>query len=159
MDEIRLVRCLSFLLRSKSVQLHRPAFLDDFFARKLSQLLSTNQSVCVPLNIANQHWVLVCLKEENVFFIDSLGKSLEQYSPLCAAVVLRSEMKFRELHYRVQPDGSRICGLYCLFFAAKIFASDCSWERICALLSPTQLLRNEAQVTAWFLHVFRRKKR
>ena len=64
-----------------------------------------------------EHWVLFHLKNRHMIFYDSLGKHFNFYGSEFNAFVCRWAQTYEFVHERTQPVNTRLCGIYCLYFA------------------------------------------
>ena len=70
------------------------------------------------------HWLLLCRRQNNVYFADPLGYSLENYQEvfkrLCQMYLQIIEVLKSQ---PIQPMDSVLCGLYCIYIAHILFDS------------------------------------
>ena len=70
------------------------------------------------------HWLLICKKNDKIYFADPLGNSLEFYF----AVYRRLNSFYREVIQLctlmpIQKANSKLCGLFCIYIAHVIFSN------------------------------------
>ncbi len=64
-----------------------------------------------------KHWVLFFFKGETVEFYDSLGKDLFHYGLEFQNFAFKFARTVKQTGKRTQPENSKLCGAYCLFYA------------------------------------------
>ena len=64
-----------------------------------------------------KHWVLFYFEGDVCEFYDSLGHNLTFYGKEFETFVSRFAVKYRFTRNRTQPKNTKLCGVYCLFFA------------------------------------------
>ena len=64
-----------------------------------------------------KHWVLFHLKGGDMIFYDSLGHNFPYYGTEFVNFVNRWSSTYEFVNTRTQPLHTRLCGIYCLYFA------------------------------------------
>ena len=111
-------------------------FFNGIFALDhLDRINSTPGLVIVntdPENKPGRHWLLFFFNiDETVDFFDSLGKSPYSYPVFIVNFMMKWAKQVKFSTERVQPEGSALCGHYCLYYAY----SKCTGEKMEQILS------------------------
>lgn len=92
---------------------------DEFFMLKSHEkpLFIVNTE---PSHMSGEHWISIYVNssEKCLEIFDSLGNTVESYNVKIPKILSGYRKKY-VLYKRVQPEGSEICGHYCLFFAME----------------------------------------
>ena len=117
-------------------------FLGVFAANNFPQKLKPNSFLIVNAATAESfgtHWSLLCQKEDQLFFADPLGQSISSYKDVYQRIIsVEEKAKIYQLlkDQPIQSKNSKLCGLFCIYFAHYIFNS----QKI-VKLSDAQLIR------------------
>lgn len=120
MDESTLA---AYILRCRLLQ---SRFIGVFPADLYPCPLPTNTFAIIntsPSTQEGQHWVVLANRDGCHIFADPLGKRLPEYHQIYWRLVSSLNIVVDLIKTPLQPPMSKLCGLWCLFLAHKIFDS------------------------------------
>lgn len=73
-------------------------------------------------NTYGTHWLLLCNRNNVIYFADPLGYSLESYANVLKRVMLMTDKVIEVMkNNAMQLENSTLCGLYCIYIAHILF--------------------------------------
>ena len=98
---------------------------------------------------SGQHWILLFLDKSTTVFFDSFGQKPSFYSEKLPAFLKSISPNPVKTGFRIQHQDSRLCGVYCLYFAHHL-GKNFTFEEILEKFSPSDFKGNDFQVQTWF---------
>ena len=116
---------INLILRCKLLK-HK--FLGVFAANKFPKILQTNSFIIVNASTsdnAGTHWLLLCVKNKKLIFADPLGQPILIYKDVYRRLVsIQGDVQLCQVleNQPIQSRDSKLCGLFCVYFAHFIFS-------------------------------------
>ena len=103
-------------------------FLGVFAANNFPKVLQPNTFIIVNASAsdyAGTHWLLLCIKNENLIFADPLGQPILFYKDVYRRLVsTQGDVQLCQVleNQPIQSQDSKLCGLFCIYIAHLIFS-------------------------------------
>ena len=96
-----------------------------------------------PRSMNNGHWISIYKNKNEIYFADSLKLDfiLEEYY-VTTFLKNNNVRNIKTLPFPVQPQSSRLCGLYAVYFVSN-FLNKKPFEKIISVLNTKNLLLND----------------
>ena len=125
-------------------------FCGVFAANNFSQKIRKNSFLIVnasPSNSPGLHWLLLCNRNNKIFFANPLRQSIFAYRDLYHRLSDNNAQICHFLeHEPIQSQNSELCGLFCIYIAHVIFS-----ERENVKINDVQLLRFALHMMFYYL--------